>query len=106
MTSRPPPTKSSKRARGFPSSPGAVIMRILPLCAVAVLALSVAPLPADDKADAPVTPKEVVKLFNGKDLTGLTTWLKKTKHEDPSKVFSVVDGVIRASGADLGYVAT
>ena len=27
-------------------------------------------------ADEPVTPKESVPLFNGKDLAGFTTWLK------------------------------
>jgi hypothetical protein len=57
-------------------------------------------------AAEPASPKTVIKLFNGKDLTGLSTWLKKTKHEDPDKVFTVRDGVLVASGADLGYVAT
>jgi len=53
-----------------------------------------------------IAPKQVIKLFNGKDTTGLSTWLKKTQREDPDKVFSVVDGMIRASGADNGYIAT
>lgn len=38
-------------------------------------------------ADGPVVPKEPVRLFNGKDLTGLTTWLQDSKREDPKKVF-------------------
>jgi len=54
----------------------------------------------------PLSPKEAIKLFNGKDLTGLYTWLKKTKRDDPNKVFTVHDGMIHASGADDGYVAT
>jgi hypothetical protein len=54
----------------------------------------------------PVTPTETIKLFNGKDFTGLYTWLKKSGKEDPSKVFSVQDGVIHVSGADNGYIAT
>ena len=37
----------------------------------------------------PVAPKEVIPLFNGKDLSGLTTWLKDTKREDPRKVFRI-----------------
>jgi hypothetical protein len=56
--------------------------------------------------EKPITPKEVIKLFNGKDLTGLTTWLKKTQREDSAKVFTVKDGAIHASGEDNGYVAT
>src|SRR5262245_16232874 len=54
----------------------------------------------------PVRPTDVVKLFNGKDLSGLTTWLKKTGREDPKKVFTIRDGVIHVSGEDNGYVAT
>lgn len=47
-----------------------------------------------------------IPLFNGKDLTGLTTWLKDTKREDPRKVFSVKDGVLHISGDGFGYVGT
>ena len=36
----------------------------------------------------PVSPREVILLFNGKDLSGLSTWLKDTKRDDPRKVFS------------------
>ena len=36
-------------------------------------------------------------LFNGKDLTGLTTWLKDTKDADPRKVFTAKDGIIHVS---------
>jgi hypothetical protein len=50
--------------------------------------------------------KGVLALFNGKDLTGLSTWLKKTKRDDPNKVFTVHDGTIHVSGEDNGYVAT
>src|SRR5688572_27725700 len=45
-------------------------------------------------------------LFNGKDLTGLETWLKDTKRDDPRKVFRVKDGVLHISGDGFGYVAT
>ena len=58
-----------------------------------------------DKSDA-VSPKETVALFNGKDLTGLTTWLKDTKREDPRRVFTAKDGMIHVSGDGFGYVAT
>ena len=52
------------------------------------------------------TPKETIPLCNGKDLAGLTTWLKDTKRDDPRKVFSVKDGVIHVSGDGFGYLAT
>ena len=54
----------------------------------------------------PIAPKGPVKLFNGKDLTGLTTWLKDTKRDDPRKVFTVKDGILHVSGDGFGYVAT
>jgi hypothetical protein len=49
---------------------------------------------------------EPIILFNGKDLSGFTTWLVDTKREDPRGVFSVKDGMIRISGDGFGYLAT
>ncbi len=54
----------------------------------------------------PVAPTQVIQLFNGKDLVGLTTWLKDDKRDDPRGVFSVQDGILRLSGDGFGYVAT
>jgi hypothetical protein len=45
-------------------------------------------------------------LFNGRDLSGLYTWLKDTKHGDPRGVFSVTNGLLRISGDGLGYLST
>jgi|ERR1043166_454384 hypothetical protein len=50
--------------------------------------------------------ESAVPLFNGKDLSGWTTWLGDTKREDPRGVFSVRDGMIRVSGDGFGYLAT
>ena len=50
--------------------------------------------------------KEVIKLFNGKNLDGLYTYLKDTGYEDPEKVFTVVDGMLHISGEKYGYIAT
>jgi hypothetical protein len=62
------------------------------------------------EATAPPTaesPKnKPVILFNGKDLSGFTTWLVDTKREDPRRVFLVTDGMIRISGDGFGYLAT
>lgn len=54
----------------------------------------------------PAAPTEITPLFNGKDLAGLSTWLKDTRRDDPRHVFSVKDGMLRLSGDGLGYVAT
>ena len=54
----------------------------------------------------PIAPTQTIKLFNGKDLTGLTTWLKDTKRDDPRRVFRVADGLLHITGDGHGYVAT
>jgi len=62
---------------------------------------------APQEPEATAGPKEgVVPLFNGKDLSGLTHWLKDGQHEDPRKVFTVHDGLLHISGDGMGYVAT
>ncbi len=48
----------------------------------------------------------VIRLFNGKDLSGLYTWLKESGREDPKRVFTVQNGVLRVSGEGRGYLAT
>jgi hypothetical protein len=54
----------------------------------------------------PTRPGEVTRLFNGHDLTGLTTWLNDTKRDDPRRVFRVEDGLLHITGDGFGYVAT
>jgi len=62
---------------------------------------------AGSLADDPTRPREVVRLFNGKDLSGLTTWLKDTHKSDPRSVFRVTDdGLLRITGDGFGYLAT
>jgi hypothetical protein len=73
---------------------------------LAVLGLGTAVATGDDREQTPSRPEKNVALFNGKDLTGLSTWLKDTKKEDPRKVFTVKDGMIHISGDGYGYVAT
>lgn len=60
------------------------------------------------RADDAISPKEgTIKLFNGRDFTGLYTFLKgHGKNVDPQKVFTVEDGMIHVSGEGAGYVAT
>ncbi len=61
----------------------------------------------DEPGAEPSRPVGVVRLFNGKDLTGLSTWLKDTKRDDPRRVFRVTgDGLLHITGDGFGYVAT
>lgn len=46
------------------------------------------------------------ELFNGRDLQGWTTFLVDTRHEDPRRVFTVTNGMLRISGEGLGYLRT
>jgi hypothetical protein len=69
-----------------------------------LLALAVA---APQGGDAVAGPRDaVLPLFNGKDFSGLTRWLKDTQREDPRQVFTVHDGMLHFSGDGMGYVAT
>ena len=54
------------------------------------------------RGDEPVAPTRVIRLFNGKDLSGFYTWLGDTKREDPRKVYSVSSGRLRLSGRPQG----
>ena len=63
--------------------------------------------PAPASAEDAIEPKDqVITLFNGRDLTGLYTWLADTKYDDPRKVFTVHDGLLHVSGDGYGYVTT
>lgn len=58
-----------------------------------------------------VVPRQMITLFNGQDLSPFYTWLVDLHHEDPHRVFSVVDQVdgapaIRISGQYLGGLYT
>jgi hypothetical protein len=66
-----------------------------------------APPPTRPTPPAAVSPaRQVVPLFNGRNLDGLYTWLADTKRDDPRGVFSVRDGMIHVSGDGFGYLST
>jgi len=68
-------------------------MRRLSLGPALILAGLAGLVYGDDQKVEPVRPRDgVIRLFNGQDLTGLSTWLKDTKREDPRKVFTAHDG--------------
>ncbi len=72
----------------------------------ALLVLTGCALTGASEPEAAVVPSQVIKLFNGSDLSGWTTWLVDTKREDPRGVYSVRDGAIRLSGDGFGYLST
>jgi hypothetical protein len=87
--------------------PSRVARLALLLCAVVVLSAVVggaAPAVAPGRLGPPIA------LFNGKDLSGFTTWLAEHKHADPDNVFTVADvggePAIRISGQGYGGLIT
>ncbi len=54
----------------------------------------------------PRAPGPPVRLFNGTNLLGWSSWLVDTRRADPRGVFGVTNGMIRISGEGLGYLAT
>ena len=78
-------------------------MRTLGLLAVAFVLVAKCGADAAAEPLRPIAPTKVIKLFNGKDLSGWTTWLVDTRTTDPRKVYSVRNGMIRVSGDGFGY---
>lgn len=68
--------------------------RLASLCAALVIFLAITVRPRAEE------------LFNGKDLRGWRSFLVDSKHDDPRRVFSVANGLLRISGDGLGYLAT
>ncbi len=68
-------------------------------------------LGAAQDPDAPITPTEVIRLLDGRGLEAFQTWLVDHGHDDPHRVFSLVDQVdgapaLRISGQDWGGLVT
>ena len=80
-------------------------LRLHTLCASATILAGLTLAYGDDAE--PISPKDtVIRLFNGKNLDGLYTWLQDAKYEDPRKVFTVEDGMLHISGDGMGYIST
>src|SRR5262245_31837165 len=70
-----------------------------------LVVMAFAVLTVTANATEPIVPREVIRLFNGEDLTGLTTWLKDTQRDDPRQGFRISDGLIQPARGGKGYVA-
>lgn len=74
---------------------------------LAVLVVLAGVLGSVSRPAEPTRPhREPIPLFNGRDLAGFHTWLVDSGREDPRKVFTVTNHMIRISGEGLGYLAT
>lgn len=85
------------------------LFTFLCLCSVTLGGIA-ADSPADNDSEV-IVPREVIRLFNGRDLSSFYTWLVDDHHADPRRVFSVVEHVdgapaIRISGEIYGGLYT
>lgn len=83
---------------------------LLRLLLVAIVASILATGVAAGEAP-PITPREKIVLFNGRDLSGFYTWEAKHGRDDPDRVFTVVDQIdgaaaVRLSGQHVGGIVT
>lgn len=74
------------------------------------LLLTLMLLPGVQAWSAEPVPREpgdsVIRPFNGRDLSGFTTWLRKSDRNETENNYSVTDGMIHISGEGMGYLAT
>jgi hypothetical protein len=73
---------------------GTVIGWLGAVSALAVCLVASRPLRADQDGrgalpGAPISPKDTIALFNGKDLSNFYSWVRDTQYEDPRKIFNV-----------------
>ena len=80
----------------------------VPTFSLAIMIAGLCAVPAARGDDAaPISPQKTpIRLFNGKNLDGLYTWLNDSRYDDPRKVFTVEDGMIHILGDGMGYIAT
>jgi hypothetical protein len=71
-----------------------------------VVILSGLSLAYAEDAEPIVPQKATIRLFNGKNLDGLYTWLSDAKYDDPRKIFTIEDGMLHISGNGFGYICT
>lgn len=77
------------------------LFAILPVAALLMLPVFPRALAKEAKA------KKTVSLLNGKNLDGWYVYLKdRQRNEDPKKVFTVQDGLLRISGEEWGCITT
>ena len=74
---------------------------------IAVAGAAVVPAAAAAMARQSGAAPRGIQLFNGKDLSSLSTWLNGPgRNNDPNKVFTVHDGLLHISGQTFGAILT
>lgn len=78
-------------------------MKRISLMMMALALAGVAAAFAAEEAKPAIQPTEKIELFNGKDLSNFSIYLKDEK-ADPAKTFTVADGLIKCTGEPWGYI--
>jgi hypothetical protein len=79
------------------------IKNSLSTLAVLCIGVAAATCSAQDAAKA-ITPASHIELFNGKDFTGWTFFMRT--NADPKKTWSIENGLIKCTGKPTGYMRT
>ncbi|MBL8228959.1 MAG: DUF1080 domain-containing protein [Bryobacterales bacterium] len=53
-----------------------------------------------------ITPAKKTQLLNGRNLDGWYTWLRDSRYDDPDKVYSIQNKMLRITGTHWGGIAT
>ncbi len=84
-----------------------IIGLILLLSVSALIETGFALIPSSSPSGEKNKKNNNTQLFNGKNLDGWYTYIKdKGKNNDPNKVFTVLNGLIRISGEEFGCITT
>jgi hypothetical protein len=63
-------------------------------------------LAAADSESTATRPSKLISLLNGGDLNNWYAWLKDNHYQDPQRVFTMRDGMLRISGEEWGGLTT
>lgn len=78
------------------------ILLLFPIAVFLLIPVTITGVGAEEKSE-----KKTLALFNGENLDGWYTYLKdRQRNEDPKKVFTVQDGLLRISGEEWGCITT
>ena len=97
--------------RRAPFAATAALAACAAVCAAPSASYAQAPPPMAErpqKSVRPVSPSSPIRLFNGRDFSGLYTFLpSKGVNNDPDHIFTVEpDGIMHVLGKEFGYFAT
>ena len=77
--------------------------RFLPILLTSLALISTSSFAADETAKS-IVPTNRIDLFNGKDLTGWTFFMRDKA--EPTNTWSAGDGLIKCTGKPTGYIRT